>query len=526
MDIKRIATVLFILVASGVTLVLTACTESGGVPPALPPSAIAVSSPAALPTATSVAGSSPAPKATAASPATPATPQATSTAVPTATWTPTLEPTPTPGITEFANPNEVVVIRSGCGEVFDRLSEVAPGSNVELLGVGIHNDLHCYQVRLTISGQSVVGWIPVDEVSAINVAGSDLMIVTLPALAVADTVSINEGDSYNIPVFLNDWGPLERSTFELIRRPQGGVGVDRANGIFTYSPPDEEYNGVDTLRYRVAGANGEVLEAEVMITVNAVNDPPVITNNGQAFVIAENSTTLSEEVRVVATDIDGPGLSYSITDGNINEAFTIDGSTGQISINNPRVLNYENPDTRSFNLSINVSDGTAVTQGGISITLNNVAETARVTIHFRAAILDRVGLHAGGTEARFNYVADLDGRLNEGLHGYPSIHCTEEDTLFWPDTIHRFFDCAPPEYNSFTFLLNEDQKFFVNVYGNTYTQRDGFLFIGAHERWYSVSELATGKTEYQVKVPCEGQSYCEDRYIDFYIIFYEITVER
>jgi len=276
----------------------------------------------------------------------------------------------------------------------------------------------------------------------------------------------------------------------------------------------------------VVGANGEVLEAEVTITVNAVNDPPVITNNGQAFIVAENSTTLSEEVRVVATDIDGPGLSYSITDGNINEAFTIDSSTGQLRVNNPRALNYENPDTRSFNLSINVSDGTTVIQGGISITLNNVAETARVTIRFRAAILDLVGLHAGGTEARFNYVADLDGRLNEGLHGYPSIHCTEEDTLFWPDTIFRFFDCAPPEYNSFTFLLNEEQKFFVNVYGDAYTRRDGFLFIGAHERWYSVSELATGKTEYQVKVPCAGQSYCEARFVDFYIIFYEITVER
>ena len=58
---------------------------------------------------------------------------------------------------------------------------------------------------------------------------------------------------------------------------------------------------------------------------------------------------------VVASDPDaGDTLTYAITGGNTGGAFTINPSTGEITVNNSAALDFET--TPSFNLTVAVTD--------------------------------------------------------------------------------------------------------------------------------------------------------------------------
>ncbi|MDZ4689455.1 MAG: cadherin domain-containing protein, partial [Planctomycetaceae bacterium] len=83
------------------------------------------------------------------------------------------------------------------------------------------------------------------------------------------------------------------------------------------------------------------------------NNPPVV--NDQGFTIAENSPNGTVVGTVVATDPNpGQFLAYSITAGNTNNTFAINAATGQITVNDPTLLDFEVPVT--FNLTVQVTD--------------------------------------------------------------------------------------------------------------------------------------------------------------------------
>jgi hypothetical protein len=104
------------------------------------------------------------------------------------------------------------------------------------------------------------------------------------------------------------------------------------------------------------------------------NLPPVINN--QTFSINENTPNGTSVGTVVASDPDaGQTISYSITGGNTNNAFSINATTGVISVANSLALNYEA--TASFALIVRATDngpGNLWSQADITVNLIDINE--------------------------------------------------------------------------------------------------------------------------------------------------------
>ncbi len=85
-----------------------------------------------------------------------------------------------------------------------------------------------------------------------------------------------------------------------------------------------------------------------------VNMAPAFTSDPFAFSLAENSDVGTLVGTVTATDVNSPILMYSITDGDPGGVFSIDSSTGNISVVDKSAIDFEtNP---NFSLTVRVND--------------------------------------------------------------------------------------------------------------------------------------------------------------------------
>jgi VCBS repeat-containing protein len=118
-------------------------------------------------------------------------------------------------------------------------------------------------------------------------------------------------------------------------------------------------------------------------SINAVNDPPVITSNGggpnASLSVAENTTAVTT---VVATDVEGSPLLYSISGGVDAARFAIDASTGVLRFVVPP--NYEaptdvGPTNNVYEVTVRASDGSLYAEQAIAVTVTDVTEALRTT---------------------------------------------------------------------------------------------------------------------------------------------------
>lgn len=104
------------------------------------------------------------------------------------------------------------------------------------------------------------------------------------------------------------------------------------------------------------------------------NTAPVI--NSQTFQVNENSSTGTVVGTVIATDPNaGQAITFSITSGNTNNAFTINASTGTLTVSNSQAINYES--VNRFQLTVRATDngtGALWSQATITVNIQNVNE--------------------------------------------------------------------------------------------------------------------------------------------------------
>ena len=143
---------------------------------------------------------------------------------------------------------------------------------------------------------------------------------------------------------------------------------------------DFEATPVYTLTVEVTDNGAGSLSSQATVTVNVtdVNEVPVITN--QAFSIAENTTAGSSVGTVSASDPDnGQTLSFAITGGNVGNAFGLNASTGDLTVADASMIDFEsNP---VFSLTVEVSDngaGNLSDQAVITVTVNDVNEIPQI----------------------------------------------------------------------------------------------------------------------------------------------------
>ena len=141
-------------------------------------------------------------------------------------------------------------------------------------------------------------------------------------------------------------------------------------GGFNYDPPADGFNGEDTFTYTITNG-ADTASAMVTITVNPINDPPVITAPGPFNTNEDTAFMLSG---FTITDVDSSDLTVtlSVDDGMLSSTM-FSGTPAEVTaaINNVTYTPLLNS-TAADNLEIGVSDGTLADNDLVNITINPI----------------------------------------------------------------------------------------------------------------------------------------------------------
>jgi hypothetical protein len=141
-----------------------------------------------------------------------------------------------------------------------------------------------------------------------------------------------------------------------------------ADGTFTYVP-NANFNGADAFTYRIMDGNGGVAQATVLITVDPVDDAPVVA--ADSYNLTEDSVLVSSPANAVLVndvEVDGEAMI-------VNTAPVTNPSNGVLILNPDGTFSYT-PDA-NFNgvdgFTYQVADSTGtVSQGNVTITVGAV----------------------------------------------------------------------------------------------------------------------------------------------------------
>lgn len=188
-------------------------------------------------------------------------------------------------------------------------------------------------------------YLDVVEIEVNGVGGSnatddlEITIVDDSPDAADDNYSVDEDGVLNDTVATNDIEGAdggETPTFTLNSGTANGMLVFNADGSFTYTP-NANFNGEDSFEYTITDADGDTDIATATITIDPVNDAPVIvapdpnsvSEEGLAGGIADAVGTPDTTNATVATgtvaasDLDGDSLTFTL--GEPVEALTSGG---------------------------------------------------------------------------------------------------------------------------------------------------------------------------------------------------------
>jgi VCBS repeat-containing protein len=149
-------------------------------------------------------------------------------------------------------------------------------------------------------------------------------------------------------------------SYSLLSQPANGtVTLNSATGSFVYTP-NANYNGPDSFLVTVTDDNGNSTTATIGVTIAPVNDAPVSSNQNLS---TQEDTSVSGQV--IASDIEGDTLTYSITSNATNGTVTLNAATGTF-VYTPNA-NYNGSD----NFVVTISDG----NGGTTTSLITIGVT-------------------------------------------------------------------------------------------------------------------------------------------------------
>jgi VCBS repeat-containing protein len=170
----------------------------------------------------------------------------------------------------------------------------------------------------------------------------------------------------------------------LVHGPSHGTVELAADGSFVYVP-GEQFFGLDSFTYQVSDGNLASSPVTVTIDVSSVNDAPTLGD--ASFSILENSPVGTTVGTLLAADIEGDAISYAIVLGNEDGALAIDPESGEITVANAGLLDYETRPVLS--LSVRATDAHGDwDEALVTILLEDVAEVIPLWIDIRPGDAD------------------------------------------------------------------------------------------------------------------------------------------
>ncbi len=209
-------------------------------------------------------------------------------------------------------------------------------------------------------------------------SSTDELVITANTapVAVDDNITVTEDVTYAAiagvnDLLLNDSDPdgdaLSVDPTPVAGPSQGSV-ILNADGTFTYIP-NANFNGSDAFTYRIMDGNGGIVQATVLITVDPVDDAPVVT--ADSFNLTEDSVLVSNPANnVLLNDVELDGEAMFV-----NTAPVTNPTNGVLILNSDGTFSYT-PDA-DFNgvdgFSYQVADSSgSVSQGTVTITVDPV----------------------------------------------------------------------------------------------------------------------------------------------------------
>jgi len=195
--------------------------------------------------------------------------------------------------------------------------------------------------------------------AAVNYAIGTAAGVKAPNASCADGggVTIQEDTVASITITGSDidGDPL---TYSVVTGPcHGRLDGTAPNLIYT---PEANFNGSDNFTFKVSDGTTDSALATVLITVTAVNDPPMANNVG---VTIQEDTLVP--ITLAGSDIDGDPLTYSVVTGPIHGR--LDGTPPNL-IYKPEA-NFNGSDSFTFRVNDGTADSDVAT---VSITVTPV----------------------------------------------------------------------------------------------------------------------------------------------------------
>ena len=227
----------------------------------------------------------------------------------------------------------------------------------------------------------VIGTYPVTAIASdsvgnlsIDATTDELVIVVNTApVAVDDNITVTEDVAYIAVAGVNDLllndsdpdgDPLSVDTTPVAAPTQGSV-ILNADGTFTYVP-NANFNGADAFTYRIMDGNGGIAQATVLITVDPVDDAPIVT--ADSYNLTEDNVLASSPANaVLANDVEVDGEAMIVNTVPVSNP-----SNGVLILNSDGTFAYT-PDANfngvdGFTYQVADSNGT-VSQGNVTITI-------------------------------------------------------------------------------------------------------------------------------------------------------------
>lgn len=200
-----------------------------------------------------------------------------------------------------------------------------------------------------------------------NVATVSLIInpVNKAPVAMNGTYGIDEDTTLSVvaPGVLSNDSDMDGDPLTaILSSTSNGTLFLNANGSFIYIP-NANFNGIDSFTYR---ANDSMLDSNIAIvniTVNSINDPPILTPVNDK--VMDEGTTLN--VAILSSDADNNALTLSVSGLPSFASFKDNGNdTGSISF----APGFG--DAGIYQIIVTATDGSLSGSGTFNLTVNNI----------------------------------------------------------------------------------------------------------------------------------------------------------
>lgn len=208
-----------------------------------------------------------------------------------------------------------------------------------------------YRARITVTDGSL------NDFEDITITVSETPVNNPPVLASIGNKPVNEEALLSFTATATD-PDGDELTFSLNPGAPSGASIT-AGGVFSWTPTEAQGPGSYTVTITVS--DGSLTDSEtITITVNEVNQPPVLSAPGSRTVTQGSQLTFT----VTATDLDSPQtLTYSLEPG----------APAGASISSTGVFSWTpsaDQATGPYTITVRVSDGTASDTETFTVTVN------------------------------------------------------------------------------------------------------------------------------------------------------------